>query len=111
MSVTSEPVLRDRARQKANRVRSRGRAFAQEIRSLPAAEARLATAMILRNDPARISSLRVFQVFDAIPAMGEAKVRRLLTRADVWPLLRVRDMSVRERSAAAAELERLAGMR
>ena len=99
------PGLRQRrtALVTANTARRDGKEAKRRIRDLGYREA----SRILIEEPELIAAMRVHAFLEAVPRMGDTKVRKLLVAQAIWPLRRVGDLTVRQRRVLAVELARL----
>ena len=97
------------ALREANRVRLANAATLRSIASLPRPDAENRAADLLRDPTPDVAALHVGRLLEAIPRVGRAKARAILTLAGVTPGRRgrrIRELTERERNVIAAALTR-----
>lgn len=98
---------RHRALDLANGARGETATFRATLVGIPGRGAALEIARVLIDEPERIGHIRIHELLGFVPRIGERKVRRMLWCRQgwaIWPLLRVRDLTVRQRTQIAGEL-------
>src|SRR5438105_15775499 len=81
----------------ANQARMDGADFKREMGALTPRRARARAAAVLRFEPDSVGAMRVHAFLECLPGVGDAKARRWLVCAQVWPLKRVRELTDRQR--------------
>ncbi len=90
----------------ANTIRCEQARVKRRLAGMSRVDAAREVARILVEDPGSVGTFQLWALLDAIPGIGEVKIRRLLMRDGVawWPLRRVRDLTVRQRCELADRL-------
>lgn len=92
----------------ANERRMGPAAFRAECRALGFRDAVLLAANVLVSDPERVEGMRVYRFLESVPFVGDVKVKKLLSQRQIWPLKRVRELTLRQRNELALVLSRYA---
>lgn len=91
-----------------NRRRSQGAEFRRRMASLPPDVARAEAARMLVECPETVGAMQIHHFLEAVPRVGPCGVRLLLGGAwPIWPLLRVRELTDRQRRKIADRLRGL----
>lgn len=96
---------------RANTIRITGYAIKARMAALPRHTAPLEAAHMLADDWEPFGHMRIHEFLEAVPGIGDDRVRRILVRAGtgfpVWPLRRVRDLTDRERRRVSYALTQI----
>lgn len=89
----------------ANEIRFRSADVKRYLASLSRPEAVQEAAQMLRERPVAIARMRLYEFLEAIPGVGDERLRRMCQRQpSVWPLRRVESLTSSERERLAQRL-------
>lgn len=106
MESPTEAERRDAHLRLANNARSTVADLKRHLKTLGAHGATLEIARILGEEPERVGFMRIFELLELAPRLGEVGASKILRRQNplIWPLKRVRNLTARQRMLLVAEL-------